>query len=1213
MNGYHVYFDTPPVVFKARVNMASVSYPVTHLQYDGVTVGAFGDIIPDMTLVLGTTDGADDLGRVRVQNVADATLIAIGRISQGVEDGTLDIEDNAYITIYDDYRVWSKIPRMILDDDPDTPDVDTFKDSDIPVLSYNDEIPPKANAGPFFADYIDPDTGVITVQFPKNGVDVSYAVAEGATITDYLWDVVDGTITVGSATSAVITATFPAGRRWVGLTVTDSNGKVQTSRTFVLAVDPDDDVTYQHVSSLDFTLEQDGGKVALGLNTDLPRSTYMDGCLVLVWKDGAASPGSRSHMKLCGWLQSEEWKVGASKKGLTRGTTLQCVDIGGRLKELPGFPQALERSEESGWEYMPDLTINRALNYLGAWHTTAWSLADVILPVDGDDYPAMRLDTNGGNIFEQLSSTAKKIVPTHILTCTPDGQLIFTKDWMEDDVDDRPEATQQIMEDDIQEIGTTYTRQPRVHVLTKGAIQASTDWVLEDGKETLPLVFSKAPGDVFSQGTSDLLESEGIAIDQDSLNRVTGHRYARHNARFAPFPITLANLSLTWSLAPAYMDRVQLDIPAVYAAQRGLPFTSAYGQVKSMTIRVSADKKGTKTDVSLNWELEVSGKPGITHIPEETGEGDDNTPDPGFPDLPPLLPGGSDLLAGIGLDGHVYRTFDFTEATPTWDEVDLGISGTIYSWVVDPFSPGYIQGTGYINGWIVNDTDIYRVTDIFGDPTATSVYTFATATVGASFHWRSIQASFGRFFDEGNPWLMVVSYYKNTSGKEGTWCVHSEDAGATWSEEAQITAHYDSTVQTRFRPIGLYLSPKTPGRALTAAYLETGAAAEAQGYLSEDYGETWSAYPDIQTGTGLAGTIHVPWDDNSDEGVILHGLLSTGDVEGTDEELLPRFGKWPDSGSLTVTDPTISATMQAFAQEVGSTLGLDEDGFNLIIAPPPTTKRMVVQGVWSYTKIVQGGSSGATASMATQDGTGTTRSGDDGFSPSSSSGGFTIEWSFTGGDWPVNNVSIVSSPPGTPNNGCRFDVYCNANAVGVSNEARSDLTLTVTVTEIELDNGTIYYPTLPSSTRAYRTIKVQGGVIADISPTDEDRSYGVNRGHFSLRAYDSDRQFILASVVGNDTSDDADDDMHALYLSTDSGATYEEVIAPIADASAPTNRAALEAAFSGTSADIFYIWGMTAYMKYSDDGGASLQDKEGNLSALSAAAFIGICGGPTDE
>lgn len=1226
---YHIYFDTPPVVFKARVNMPTTIYPVTHITFDGVTVGAFGDLIPDMTLTLGTFEGGDNLGRVRVQNVATATEIAVGRISQGIEDGTLDIQDNAYISVYDDYRVWAKIPRMTLDDDPDTPDVDTFKDSDIAVFSYNDEIPPKANAGGFYAGYIDPITGLITVQFPKGGVDVSYAVAQGATITDHLWDVVDGTIIVGSSTSAVITATFPAGRRWVGLTVTDSNGKVQTSRTFVLAVDPDDDVTYQDIGELSFSLTPSGTKVDMVLNAPLPRTTYMDGCLVLIWQEESTDPGSRSHMRFCGWLQTEEWTIGSGKKGLTKNTTVHAVDVAGRLMELPGFPQALERGEGyvndedelvKDWSYMPDLTMNRALNYLGAWHTTAWSLADVILPETGDDYTAMRLDTNGGNIFEQLSSTSKKMVPAHILTCTSAGELIFILDWFEIDVEDRPGVTQEITEDDIEKVSATFNRQPKVHVLNTGAIKASTDWVLDEGEQTLPLVFSRSPGEAFSQGSSDLLESEGLAIDQEGLNKATGHRYARHNARYAPFQIDLANLNSVWSFIPAYMERVQVDIPADYASQRGLEFTIGYGLIQSLNVRVTADKKGNKLSASLNWEYETLGNVGVTHIPEESEDPDDITPDPATPDEPIGIPGSEDMIAGIGLDGFIYRTTDFTSATPTWDRVDTGIADTIYTWVVDPFSPGYLTGSGFINGWIVNDTGIYRVEDLFDTVDVSLVHTFETATSGASFHWRSVQASFGTFYAEGlNPFLICVSYYGDTSGHEGTWATHSEDGGLTWSEEVQISAHY-RTGQVRLNPIGVYASPKTYGIVETTAYTTTGSDAVASGYISEDAGASWVLDDTVDSANARAGTIHVPWHDNPSESLVYHGQLTAVAIEGTPEDLMPFFGKLysndVSSNNYTALGSSFFATIVNTATETSGTPS-DQENVNtyLIIAPPPDTKRMQVDVVWIASNSKEGNLSSQSSGISVSDASGTTRTGNQNYTPPPddgvNSGSFSLEWSYAlSGDWPVNNETIQATPPTSPT-GCRVRATCVVNAVGSGNTMETAITMTAIVREIELDDGTIYTPVIESNARNFNLIRVVNGIAANISPTDETRSYGVNRGHFGVRAYDSDRQHLLASVVGNDVTGDAADDMHAVYYSDTEGVSWVEVVAPIDDSLAPGNRAAFEAAFSGDDPSVFFIWGPAEYMGYSDNSGASVDDKSGNLTALGHTGFIGIAGGPS--
>lgn len=1222
MDGYHLYFDSPPVVFKARVNGEPTSYPATELSFDGVTAGAFGDILPDMLLTLGTTEGASDLGSVRVHAFPDSDSIPLGRISRGRERGTLDIQDNAYITVYDDYRPWAKIPKMVLD--PETgEDITTYKDANIPVLSYNEEIPPVANSGPHFADYIDADTEVITVTFPMNGVDISFAIAEGATITDYLWDVVDGTITVGSETDASITATFPAGRRWVGLTVTDSNGKVHTSRTFVLAVDPADDVTYQDWASINCSLQPNGQTIQVVLNDALDRSLYPDGCFVLLWKDAPSSPGDRSHMKFSGWMVSEEWNITARKLGYSRGTTVTCGDLGVWLDFLPGFPQALERPDEgaeAAWEYMPNLDMNKALNYLYTWHTTGVALGDFILPEGGDNYKAMRLDSNGSSIYDQMNTLSRKMVPKHTLCCTPQGQLIFQREWMEMDEGERPTASYILTEDNCKDVRTRYNPYPKAHLLKTGAIVSTEEWILLGGEKTLPLAFAVAPGDAFGQGTNEVIEGDGITLSQEELNIATGHRYARYNAKYAPFDIGIAAVFDWWELAPAYFNRIQLNLSAAYAAQRGLDFTSAFGQLQKLTIQLTSGKTGYARNVSVSWERETEGLPAATHIPEQESppsEDDIEVPAP-IPTTPPGVTA-PDLVAGVGIDGFIYRTENFQDATPTWDRVDTGIADTIYSWVVDPFSPGYLNGSGTINGWIVNDTDIYRVEDIFGSCDTNSVYTFDIATDAADFHWRQLSASFGAYFSEGNnPWLMCVSYYHTTPGAFGTKVVYSTDAGATWSEENWISDQYDD-IPPRFNPIALWMSPRTPGLAYTIAYGE---------------------------GAG-------------------------------DPDKLPIWGVFKNGASEAIySDPSSKAIFESQLVLIGDTPELDEGG-TLVMIPPANTVRVKIEGSWSAAaSLVDTGLPDMVLNMSIDDPATLTAVEDFTYvnpSPptpdgSDNKGGvFELEWTLGGAvaDWPVNRTSILTNPltaPGTPA-GARFEITAHGNGETGENQIAT-LKWTVRVTEIEFDGGEIYNPPVASTTlfltgdwgatwvkpgnmanpgssmggtihvpwddnlsqntfyygalenanlREFRLKKWVAGVETDVSPTDGSISYGVNRGPFGVRTFDGagGKQFVLAAVVGNDTEGTGADDQHAVYISDDGAATWAEVVAPIADSSAPTNRPAFEAAFGAGSEQEIFIWGPPDYMSYSTDFGATVLDKSGNLNSLGPCpGFIGIAGGP---
>lgn len=1041
----HLYIHQPSAIFKARVNITeAISYPISAIPFDNVTLGDYTDIQPDSTILLGTTEGADDLGRVRAKHLSEEGQVNIPRTAKGVEDGLLVLQDEAYITVLDDYRVWGKIPYFDLENGVD------YKDGNIEVGTSNTEIPPVANCGPGFAGYIDPDTELITVFFDAS---FSFPVADGATIVSYDWDVKDGTIIDGTSSDSQITATFPAGFRWVAMTVVDSNDKPHTARCPVLAVDPDDDVTVQGYT-LRQNLEKEGQTLDIELFPHLSRDSYLDGTLVMFWIDEASSPSDRSHMKFIGWLDTEQESIRRDREGLIRGTTLKALDICGKLDKLPGFSQALYREEEEDeeenpalpWGYMPSLDMHKCLVYLLFWHSTALELGDFILPSGLKDYDTMRLDSGAGTLFQQVQQQAQKIVPDHYLTCNTKGQMQVQRDWMLDDVGDRPIASPIVTESGWNGLSFDYNRHPRYHSLRSGSILVSTDWVDDgEGNDTLPLVFSVAPGDsaAFSQGASEAVESEGLTLSQEDLNTAEGHRFARMNSRFGNFSFSDPTASGFWEYEPAEFKRVQLNIGADYATKRGLSFTQMVGQVQSISVTYGATREGSRVQVNVNFEKEIEGFPALTTHPDDTVEDWPVVPAPPAPPDMGLVEG-QELVAGVS-NFFLYRTFDFqtpsSSGGPTWDVVDVLPSDpftgeVIHSFVVDPFSPGYLGTGSSINCYLATNKRIVKVNDIFGTPSLDSLHTFAHETLtSTNTSRRTIGASFGEFFEEDadNPWLMVVSHYRDKSGHTGTWAIYSQDAGQTWSDEVQITSHYASGTETITREPALYLSPKTPGLAYALAYKETGTNPTADAYYTTDWGANWSPLsdPDVNPGVRISTDIHVPWPDNDNETLVYHGHFS-----------------------------------------------------------------------------------------------------------------------------------------------------------------------------------------LSGSNRLHRLKRVTGTTIEDISPQHSGINYGPYYPHFSIRTYDSDRNYVVMGGVGSDGTGIGN---VGVWVSDDGGDTWTNVIAPFSFNSGTVPNG-LHAAFSGTNPDVLYFWGGASSgsrcVGYSSDFGATIDDRIGNLASLvdgdyGDIHFLGIAGGPS--
>ncbi len=894
-----LYLLSPAVVFAARVNQASFTYPLAEVTYDTVTTGAYGDIQVGSTVLFGTAAGLDDLGRQRIRKSADATKIYIGASSQGIRDGEVDLADNAYITVLDDYRVWSKPPRI---EDDGT----IYKDWDLAFTGNGDEPPPVANGGPGVGLTID-GSYIATVTFDGTA---SFATADGATIASYLWDVQDGTITVGTAASSAITATFPAGFRWVSLTVTDSNGKTHVNRIPVMARDPDDDACVSAFEIESHTILPSGQNLKIRITEAIPGTTYPDGTLVMLWDGDPSSASDRSNMLFVGWHQTDPAQMSATREGLLADTTLECVDAAGRLAGLPIWPQELIHADTpTAWGEMSEPNIDRFMHYLLIWHTTALAVANFTWSGTGATYKFNIMGVNEGNLYDQINGRAQVMTPDYWFTCDRNGRLWVKADPLLQDSGDRTATVQaNLTVADWGELRYVHQRPPRTHWLKAYAVVASYD--VEPS-----VVVAQAPGNVPGQGASRVERNNQLVINQATFNACEGNRYARLNAFQREFAIRIADWSLARSFEPAHLTWVTLTVPQAQSAPRGLSFTDERGLPKSLDIRYEMRREGVVRTADLIWERETSGVPAVTVIEVIDADPPDDDwwpsePPPAVEPVPvPPLPiyAGDEIVAAIDSFGYVYRTSDFQTPSgsggPTWDRVSAYTAGTTdeaFSWVVDPFSPLY-RGLGTtVNGWIACEDSIVRLTDLFGTPGYTVQHTFAETASNNLDRFRTIGASFGRYFptESDNPWLICLSHYGNRGGHTGTWAMVSLDAGQTWSSEVQLSAHYNTeTTDWEYPPLGLYLSPKTPGLAYAAAYTSTANPPAADGWVSTDWGASWTqiSNPDILPVNRLAGDIHTPWPTNATEKVVYHGAMTQG---ATRQFRLKRI----ESDGSTVTD-----------------------------------------------------------------------------------------------------------------------------------------------------------------------------------------------------------------------------------------------------------------------------------------------------------------------
>jgi hypothetical protein len=884
--GQRLFILQPAIVFQAQVDLAAPDYPIAALPYKNVAVGSYEDVQAGMTLVLGETAGDDDWGRQRVRKVPTADTIYVGRSSRGTRDGELRALNNAWITVWDDHRVWSRLPYIdpaqVFMPQAETPLWVTYKDGDIEVGDNTINPPPVANCGPGTAATINPVTGLITVAFDGTA---SFAVAEEATITTYAWDVKDGTITVGLYSDPQITATFPPGFRWVSLTVIDSNGKGHIARCPVYARDPANDDSIEHFQVTEHSFGRAGQRLAFKILQVLPRASYPDGTLVLFWDGEPSGPADRSHMQFIGWHHSDPTEIRAAREGVTRDTVLHCLDVAGKLDTLPGLPQIINSDALRAvlydlpaitWEFMPSPTWNKWLHYLLHWHSTALHLADWQWMADGATYPFVTREAQAATLYRQIDEQAQSVLPDHYLTCDRLGKLWVLPDPAIVPLPNRTTAEQAVIgAEDWQDITFVYNRFADLYWLWSSAVGVQEEPAYLDpapGQKPrlrFPTFFSAAPGDAPGQGVQQSTTGNKLARSQAELNICEGNRYGRINARHERLRITLAHGD-DKGIEPAHMSWVTLQVPAQFAPQRGLRFTEARGLVHEVSIRYDYRKEGMVKTVEMEWEREVFPLAAVTVTPPVTPPAATNpfwppiTFQPPEPVVAPETPDQDlfyDPIKGYILwsSTHVLRTWDLLAASPTWEDVGTGISGTIYD------GQYTMVNSTTVGMWLMTSTAIWWCADIMAvTPSWAEVLPIATVQAADAVPATGTVEFKTMYNYATEPGYLCVATGPRAADTENSqyahaYFWHTHDYGANWTQVDADNLLYSSTLSGathtrgycysslyamnifRSAPGTIYCMRTTP---------RTGLNFRTRVLLSRDLGHTWELAPYVISNYG---------------------------------------------------------------------------------------------------------------------------------------------------------------------------------------------------------------------------------------------------------------------------------------------------------------------------------------------------------------------------
>lgn len=897
---YTGFISTVPqtVIFSRAVNMASISYPLKAITYDDPYsgVGAFGDVLEDLTVIVYSGNTTTEKGRLRVASgAASSTVLQVSEFAKGV----IDLADNDRFDVVKEWRVWDRLVEAA---------AALRKDS---RLTYTDQ---GSNPGPVVASG-GPIVGFIsgsTLSANFYGSNSYVVDPDSAGTVTHAWSFGDGTPSSSTAANPA-GVTFPAGFRWITHTVTDSgNSKSTTQRVPVWAHERTGANAPLSVQ-MESRSYQNGywtARFRLPKESQSSVTTLPDGALIVYWEEEyygttQASYGlnvsDRSHIKFVGYLLRDTLTIDADRNEVV----FEAVGPLGILEQTPALPQLiLSKTAPANWQQVKSLTVNRILWYLLHWGATA-DVAHDFIWFSGTDlsYARIAID-NIDSIAGQLRDVAASI--NVLLTCDRLGRLLLIRDPNYMNSSDRSARTTvyNLTTADVRNLDVTREhRGSYKFVRGEGIIAGSTTAALKP-------VFSNAPGNApapFAVGTETL--SKQIVASQTELNNRTGWHFARVNALrnglFVPRGArALFRGAYDW-LEPAYLEWLTLTLAST-TNKRGVSYSTSTRWVAE-SMDVSYDPELGLKEVSAVISHETDGAAGATYTPPAANNvGSFSLPEFNFdfgtytPSFPVTgLRQGLQTVAAFVSDNTLQITTDFEtpEASggPAWVETDLTAlsgwpGGTLCQFEVDAFSPKYLGTGSTVNGWIRTTTHVMRITDIFGTPALTGVVALRAT---ASANKTSMR------FERGlQNWGIVTTWYD----ADGVWAARTI-TGTSWTE-IQVGAHYDTNFATLGSPPGIFLNPHNAGEAYTSRYTATGTYPAAELVRTTDHGATWSTFsPSTNLGNLIANCIVVPYQATDFETLYYPHTTGSGTFD-------PRLYRTNNSGTTDIS-PVISGAQYA--------------------------------------------------------------------------------------------------------------------------------------------------------------------------------------------------------------------------------------------------------------------------------------------------------------
>lgn len=590
----------PTTVFACQVNGApSSNGSVMQLTYDGVTTGAYTDVLEDMTVWVGTSAGAHDKGFCRVRAAATDTILYIGETSE------INFADNDYLTVKRDFDLF---PRHIRKYSAG------WRVDGVTYSNQHSVCAPIANLGPIAA-VLDMEAGIDSFS-----PDASGSWVPGSTIASYAHTATGASATANLTTDTPTLTYATAGQYVRSCVVTAANGATTTAYRYVFVFDADNPPMEVEMTSEAVCSAEDGG-ASFGLKTS--NTTDIDAIddralVVLFSRDQPAAIGPvAGHANIIAWGRI----IGESIEKSAEDGTVEFEVQGPHywLKQVPSFPVGLKdtTSAPTKWIFYQGLTVDAALWHFWHWRSTAYRTLD--LYPTGDTKRISATEAALGGLWAQISAVANTVLAKPL--CDFLGRCYVEVPPNLVPVADRT-SIQTMMT--LTEADWHDTLRIRRGTATKvaGVELSGVSW---NGTKGTPY-FSKAPGSVMAWHGEPPMSVENVAVDdQDDCNSLCGLKMGAENPEY--------RIELDLAQNNRFID----TCPRQYIA---LSETTARGTValNAIPVRVTRKFESGAPTVGLEMESETQPHQSMTYIPSKPKNETYEPEEPGLPTIDPIIP-----------------------------------------------------------------------------------------------------------------------------------------------------------------------------------------------------------------------------------------------------------------------------------------------------------------------------------------------------------------------------------------------------------------------------------------------------------------------------------------------------------------------------------------------------------------------------------------------